>query len=116
MVDLPSREPVEPRIPFSLGYLLAVVAMAVLNAVFFGLLARKYQDPNNPIQTLPMLCVFFGILLAGACNLSASGLVRWMRRREVTDRIVFFLLIEVLGLTLLALTVPYFFKLLWTTG
>lgn len=112
MVDLPSREPLQPRIPFSIGYLATVVMMAVVNAQIFGLLARRFQDILAPGTSAAVLCFVFGILFAGACNLSASGLTRWVRRRELTDRILCFLLLEILGLTLLALIAPHFLQLL----
>ena len=109
MEETPSRS----RITYSPGYLAAVFVMAALNMFVFHLLADHLVEPGTRVPAKLVLSVFFGILFAGGCNLTALALARWTSRRELADRILMFLLIELAGLTLLALGIPLLADSFW---
>ena len=104
----PSAPHPQPQIPFSPAYLLAVALAAAFNSLIFGYLAtRQSHGLENWMSALYLLCLFFGVLFAAGCNLTAVGVAQRLRRKGVTDRILLLLLIDIGGLTLLALALPF---------
>ena len=104
------------RIPYHAGYLAAVVILAALNAVFFVYVAGELEDPNVKFNAKGLIGIFFGILYAGGCSLTASGLTRWLRRRSPADRILALVFINLAGLTLLVLAAPALAEFFWRKG
>src|SRR6185295_5096653 len=97
----PSLSPPPSRIPFSPLQLATVALTAIFNSVIFGILSRQLQDLANWLLPLYFLCLFFGVLFAAGCNLTAGSIALRLRRKEVADRILLFLVINMSGLTLL---------------
>ena len=95
------------RIPFSPAYLAAVLLMVALNTVIFTLLGRKLLRLFEFSSTLWVIGFLFGLLFAGACSLSSLSLARWIRRQDALDRVLLFLLVELAGMTFLALALRY---------
>lgn len=106
-MDPQAAQPANQRIPFSLAYLLAVVAGGVLNSAIFAFLAHRLLSPTLDLTLLVAVSAFFGMLFAGGSNLSAQTLARWFNRRSVTDRILFFLLVTLAGDVLLIFALPH---------
>ena len=95
------------RIPFSPSYLIAVVLMTVLNCLFFVVLASQVRAPGHPVRSSFSLALLFGILFAAACALTANSIVRWLARESSIERVLFFMLTELAGMTILAVVVPH---------
>lgn len=115
MEESPNPTSSRSRISYSPGYLVAVFIMAIANMIVFFLLAGHLVEPNTRIAAKGILSVFFGILFAGGCNVTALALARWTNRRDLADRILLFMLIEIAGLTLLALILPLLANKFWHT-
>ncbi len=95
------------RITYSPGYLVTVAVMAAINAILFWVMAGKLAaELHGALSAKGILSVFFGILFAAGCNLTALPLARWTNRQTLWDRILIFVLIEMVGLTLFALIAP----------
>ena len=95
------------RIPFSLAYLLAVIAGAAANSYIFSLLVKHFVEPMLDSSVLLAISIFFGIMFAGGCNVTAQTLARWVNRRNVLDRIIFFMLVTLFGDVVMVLCVPF---------
>ena len=105
-----ASRPAAPSMTRGAAYLLVVALVALGNGFLYAHLVRNDLAPTVDVSAQLALAAFFGIFFAGACNMSAQSLSKWLNRAALADRIILFLLVDLAGCATLTVVVRFFMK------